>query len=113
MNFRIKGGTKVHKSIPGPPYDRFFYQAACGKSRFERQGTITTEEVTCKFCLKIMVLREEGVEDKYAKTRKILIDHGMMAEEADDFIQGILRGLKDVKAGRVTPFSEIRRELGL
>ena len=46
-------------------------------------------------------------------TKEILMLKGMTSEEADNFIAGIKEGLADRAAGRVHPWSEVKKELGL
>ena len=46
-------------------------------------------------------------------TKTILMNNGMTEEEADEAVAGLKRGLKDIAAGRVTPLSQVKKELGL
>jgi len=44
---------------------------------------------------------------------EIMKEHGMTPEEAEDALKGIKEGVKDVYEGRVIPWSQVKKELGL
>lgn len=46
-------------------------------------------------------------------TMEILKAQGMVQKEAEDFLTGIKRGVKDVKEGKVQPWSKVKKELEL
>ena len=47
------------------------------------------------------------------KAREILKKQGMTNAEIDEAIEGVKRGLKDIKEGRVKPWSQVKKELGI
>ena len=48
---------------------------------------------------------------KGSKTRAEIIRDKCLADK--DFMDGVRRGLADAKAGRMTPWSEVKEEFGL
>lgn len=44
---------------------------------------------------------------------EILKKQGMTEAEAQEFIEGVKRGVKDSRLGKVRPWSEVKKELGL
>ena len=42
---------------------------------------------------------------------EILKSHGMTQEEAEDFVAGIKKGMKEIGEGKVIPFYQIEHEI--
>ena len=46
-------------------------------------------------------------------TMEILKQQGMSEEEAQEFIDGCKRGLKAAREGKVQPWAQVKKELGI
>ena len=44
---------------------------------------------------------------------EILKQKGMTQEEAEEFVEGIKRGIKARREGKMSPWSEVKKELGI